>query len=113
MVDPKLNGVFNEREMLMVLKLGLLCSNSSPTARPSMRQVVRFLEGEVGVPDELKKPGEGGYQEGFDEFVHSLESSSFDQMSTGSYGRTRDMDSSFPSLTDTSLFSPHGKGQTM
>ncbi|KAG5071352.1 hypothetical protein AAZX31_03G057600 [Glycine max] len=113
LVDPKLNGVFNEREMLMVLKLGLLCSNSSPTARPSMRQVVRFLEGEVGVPDELKKPGEGGYQEGFDEFVHSLESSSFDQMSTGSYGRTRDMDSSFPSLTDTSLFSPHGKGQTM
>ncbi|KAG5060154.1 hypothetical protein AAZX31_01G092200 [Glycine max] len=113
MVDPKLNGVFNEREMLMVLKLGLLCSNGSPTARPSMRQVVRFLEGEVGVPDELRKPGEGGYQEGFDEFLHSLESSSFDQMNTGSYGRNRDMDSSFPSLTGTSLFSPHGKGQTM
>ncbi|RDY02106.1 L-type lectin-domain containing receptor kinase S.4, partial [Mucuna pruriens] len=113
MVDPKLNGVFNEREVLMVLKLGLLCSNGAPTARPTMRQVVGFLEGEVGLPDELRKPGEVGYQEGFDEFLHTLEPSSFDQLSPSSYVRNRDMDAtSFPSSTDTSLFTPHGRGET-
>jgi len=112
-VDPRLNGDFNEREVLMVLKLGLLCSNGSATARPSMRQVVRFLEGEVGVPDELSRPGETCSQEGFDEFLHLLESSSFDQMSRSSYDRSRYMGSSCPSFTDTSLFTPHGKGETI
>ncbi|KAK7390507.1 hypothetical protein VNO78_25814 [Psophocarpus tetragonolobus] len=112
MVDPRLNGVFNEREMLMVLKLGLLCSNGAPNARPSMRQVVRFLEGEVGLPDELRKSGDLSYQEGFDEFLHTLEPSSIDQTSTGSYDRNRDMHVSFPSSTDTSLYTLHGKGET-
>ncbi|CAJ1949437.1 unnamed protein product [Sphenostylis stenocarpa] len=109
-VDPRLHGAFNKREVLMVLKLGLLCSNGSPTARPSMRQVVRFLDGDVSVPDELKKPGETGSQEGFDEFLHLLESSSFDQMSRSSYDRSRYMSGSF---TDTSLFTPHGKKETI
>ncbi|KAJ8899913.1 hypothetical protein K2173_019617 [Erythroxylum novogranatense] len=34
-------------EVELVLKLGLLCSHSEPAARPSMRQVVQFLEGDV------------------------------------------------------------------
>ncbi|KAK7286771.1 hypothetical protein RJT34_22000 [Clitoria ternatea] len=106
-VDPRLNGVFSEREVLMVLKLGLMCSNGAPTSRPSMRQVVRFLEGEVGLPDELRKSGEM-VQEGFDEFLHSIEPSSFVMMSTGSYTRNRDMDASFPSFSDTS-FTLHGR----
>ncbi|XP_020239171.1 L-type lectin-domain containing receptor kinase S.4 [Cajanus cajan] len=100
-VDPKLNGHFNEREVLMVLKLGLLCSNGAPASRPSMRQVVRYLHGEAGLPDELRKPEEVGFQEGFDEFLHSLESPSFDQISTSSFGRNRDTDASFPYFANT------------
>ena len=111
-VDPKLNGAFNERvEVLMVLKLGILCSNGAPTFRPSMRQVVRFLEGEVGLPDELRKPGEVGYQEGFDEFLNSLEPSSFYHMSTSSYDIKTDMDARFPFI-DTSLYTLHARGET-
>ncbi|XP_027337629.1 L-type lectin-domain containing receptor kinase S.4-like [Abrus precatorius] len=109
-VDPKLNGVFHEREVLLVLKLGLMCSNGAPTARPSMRQVVRLLDGEVDLPDELTKSGEITYQEGFDEFLHSLEPYSFDKMSASSYSRNRDTDASFPS-TNTSLFL-QGRGET-
>ncbi|CAN1257421.1 L-type lectin-domain containing receptor kinase S.4 [Linum perenne] len=50
-MDPKLNGEFDEVEAVVVMKLGLMCSNNSPEARPSMRQVSRYLEGEVGLPE--------------------------------------------------------------
>ncbi|XP_042486743.1 L-type lectin-domain containing receptor kinase IV.1-like [Macadamia integrifolia] len=46
-VDPKLGMNYEVEEMELVLKLGLLCSHSTPSARPSMRQVVRYLEREV------------------------------------------------------------------
>ncbi|XP_042481359.1 L-type lectin-domain containing receptor kinase IV.1-like [Macadamia integrifolia] len=46
-VDPKLGTDYTTQEMEVVLKLGLLCSHSTPTARPHMRQVVSYLEGEV------------------------------------------------------------------
>ncbi|XP_061371886.1 L-type lectin-domain containing receptor kinase S.4-like [Gastrolobium bilobum] len=112
LVDPKLNGDFDEREVLMVLKLGLICSNGAPNARPTMRQVVRFLDGEDGLPNELRKPREIGHQEGFDEFLHSLESSLSDNMSTNSYNRNRETDASFPSFANSPLFSLHGRGET-
>ncbi|XP_042519288.1 L-type lectin-domain containing receptor kinase IV.1-like [Macadamia integrifolia] len=50
-VDPKLGMNYVEREMKLVLNLGLLCSNWVPTARPTTRQVVHFLEGELPLPD--------------------------------------------------------------
>ncbi|KAI5429811.1 hypothetical protein KIW84_034410, partial [Lathyrus oleraceus] len=81
-VDPKLNGNFDESEVMMVLKLGLICSNDVPTIRPSMRQVVRILDGEVELPNELRQPRDIESQEGFDEFLRCLETSSFDQTSS-------------------------------
>ncbi|XVE52630.1 hypothetical protein DITRI_Ditri02bG0137400 [Diplodiscus trichospermus] len=56
-VDPKLNGEFDELETIVVIKLGLMCSNDAPEARPSMRQVVRYLEGEVALPELVPSPG--------------------------------------------------------
>ncbi|XP_042519928.1 L-type lectin-domain containing receptor kinase IV.2-like [Macadamia integrifolia] len=50
-VDPKLGMNYEVEEMELVLKLGLLCSHYIPTARPSMRQVVCYLEGEVPLPE--------------------------------------------------------------
>ncbi|XP_043706740.1 L-type lectin-domain containing receptor kinase IV.1-like [Telopea speciosissima] len=50
-VDPKLGTEYKVEEMEMVLKLGLLCSHSIPVARPPMRQVLRYLEGEVPIPE--------------------------------------------------------------
>ncbi|KAB5538786.1 hypothetical protein DKX38_016319 [Salix brachista] len=49
-LDPRLNGEFNEHEAVLVLKLGLMCSHNAPNARPPMRQIVRYLEGEVALP---------------------------------------------------------------
>lgn len=59
-VDSRLKGVFDEDEVMMVLKLGLLCSSDEPSFRPSMRQVVRYLEGEVPLPEILAPPYEKG-----------------------------------------------------
>jgi hypothetical protein len=49
--DPNLGTDYAAEEVELVLKLGLLCSNSEPVARPSMRQVVQFLEGDVHFPE--------------------------------------------------------------
>jgi len=87
-VDPKLNGNFDESEVVLVLKLGLLCSNDVPVVRPSMRQVMRILDGEVELPDDLSNPGVIDPQQGFDEFLHSAYSS-FDIMDSRSYLENR------------------------
>ncbi|KAL5057916.1 hypothetical protein RYX36_029520 [Vicia faba] len=97
-VDPKLNGNFVESEVMMVLKLGLICSNDVPTIRPNMRQVVRILDGEVELPNEMRKPGGIDSQEGFDEFLHSLGTTSFDKTNSSSYVGNRDMNTSFISF---------------
>ncbi|CAH8294431.1 unnamed protein product [Eruca vesicaria subsp. sativa] len=39
------------KEMEMVLKLGLLCSQSDPENRPTMRQVLHYLKGDVMLPN--------------------------------------------------------------
>ncbi|XP_059429270.1 L-type lectin-domain containing receptor kinase IV.2-like [Corylus avellana] len=45
--DPRLEGNYMVEEMELVLKLGLFCSHSKPAARPSMKQVVQFLDGDA------------------------------------------------------------------
>ncbi|XP_059428659.1 L-type lectin-domain containing receptor kinase IV.1-like, partial [Corylus avellana] len=49
--DPNLGTDYVAEEVELVLKLGLLCSNSEPAARPSMREVVQFLERGVHFPE--------------------------------------------------------------
>ncbi|KAF4373000.1 hypothetical protein F8388_011027 [Cannabis sativa] len=130
-IDKRLNDQYDVVEAVMVVKLGLMCSNNGVMARPSMRQVVRYLEGEVMVPGELRAPddelegkkyqmGIGGH-DGFDDFLHSFPSSSFDNLS-GSYSfkgnnnnnSHRDgMDQSFASLSTSPLsLLQHGRGDT-
>jgi serine/threonine protein kinase len=49
--DPRLEGNYVKEEMELVLKLGLLCSHSMAAARPSMRQVMQFLDGDANLPE--------------------------------------------------------------
>ncbi|KAK6145386.1 hypothetical protein DH2020_022206 [Rehmannia glutinosa] len=82
-VDPRLKGEFDEIEVVVVIKLGLLCSNNVPCKRPSMRQVVRFLEGEVARKC-WQNPTDMTAKlmlAGFEDFVHS-----YDKLSTWSLG---------------------------
>ncbi|XP_058201964.1 L-type lectin-domain containing receptor kinase SIT2-like isoform X1 [Rhododendron vialii] len=49
--DPRLGGDYLEEEMVLVLKLGLVCSKSDAATRPSMRQVMQYLDGDVLLPE--------------------------------------------------------------
>ncbi|XP_031281786.1 L-type lectin-domain containing receptor kinase IV.1-like [Pistacia vera] len=78
--DPKLGADYVAVELELVLKLGLMCSNSEAAARPSLRQVVQYLEKDFRLP-ELSALGTSGgglrfvHPEGFDDFVVSYPSS--------------------------------------
>ncbi|KAL8036770.1 hypothetical protein ABFX02_12G180300 [Erythranthe guttata] len=59
-VDPKLNSsMYASEEMELVLGLGLLCSHPKPEARPTMRQVIKYLNGDEVMPlfDQLSSAG--------------------------------------------------------
>ncbi|XP_038720432.1 L-type lectin-domain containing receptor kinase IV.1-like [Tripterygium wilfordii] len=84
-----INNVAEEVEL--VLKLGLICSQSDPDFRPSMGQVVQYLKGDAPLPDMssigLSLSGLGfANKQGFDEFYGSYpSSSSIAKPSTTSY----------------------------
>ncbi|KAJ4704369.1 Lectin receptor-like kinase [Melia azedarach] len=44
--DPSLNSSYDIKEMELVLKLGLVCSHPRQGCRPTIRQVVRYLNGD-------------------------------------------------------------------
>ncbi|RZC75932.1 hypothetical protein C5167_000698 [Papaver somniferum] len=50
-VDKKLGGEYSEEEMLLVLKLGLLCCRFDPTARPTVQKILQFLSGDASEVD--------------------------------------------------------------
>lgn len=49
--DAKLGDDFAEEEMELVLMLGLLCSHPLSMSRPSIWQVIQFLDGDVPLPE--------------------------------------------------------------
>ncbi|KAK4255797.1 hypothetical protein QN277_008748 [Acacia crassicarpa] len=78
-------GTEYKAELELVLKLGLLCSNSKAGDRPSMRQVVQYLNMEVPLPDFstlISSPSCSGFVFGrhqdLDDIAMSLPSSSVD-----------------------------------
>ncbi|XP_073006342.1 L-type lectin-domain containing receptor kinase SIT2-like [Typha latifolia] len=50
-LDSRLEQVYMVEEAQMVLKLGLLCSHPLPSARPTMRQVMQYLDGNAPIPE--------------------------------------------------------------
>lgn len=51
-------GEFDEEEVEKVLQLGLLCAHPDPSARPTMRQVVKFFERKPEFDEEEDPEGE-------------------------------------------------------
>ncbi|XP_052174555.1 L-type lectin-domain containing receptor kinase IV.1-like [Diospyros lotus] len=87
-VDANLGGEYVVEQAELVLKLGLLCSHGVRAMRPTMRQVVQYLEGDVGLP-ELASIDISATEltfsnlEGFSDFALSCQSS-MDKGFTGS-----------------------------
>lgn len=63
-VDWKLDGQYNEREMVRLMKLGITCTSSNPEVRPSMRQIVSILDGHDQwlVETDMKKEKREGWK---------------------------------------------------
>ncbi|KAI4977716.1 hypothetical protein ZWY2020_014270 [Hordeum vulgare] len=79
-VDTRLQGEYDDDEACVVLKVGLLCSHPFPEARPAMRQVLQYLNGDMPVPELV--PAHLSLQmlafmqnEGFDSYIMSYPSS--------------------------------------
>ncbi|GAA0162723.1 hypothetical protein LIER_18753 [Lithospermum erythrorhizon] len=104
-VDEKLKNEFDENEVMMVIKLGLMCSNHSPSSRPSMRQVVSYFEGEIGVPLAPRTPNnyedEFNFDEVYEQSAMTYPFSTFDK--ANSYTSFKNIngtvDSSFASIS--------------
>ncbi|KAL2326865.1 hypothetical protein Fmac_020292 [Flemingia macrophylla] len=56
LVDPRLSE-FNEDEVKCIVGIVLLCTQASPTLRPSMSRVVAMLSGDIEVTTVTTKPG--------------------------------------------------------
>ncbi|XP_022746697.1 L-type lectin-domain containing receptor kinase IV.1-like [Durio zibethinus] len=87
--DPNLGTDYVAEEVELVLKLGLLCSHSEPEARPTMRQVVQFLGGDIPFPEmsSLCLSYSGltfAHREGFDDFAMPYISSAYKGFSDAS-----------------------------
>ncbi|KAH7545053.1 hypothetical protein FEM48_Zijuj01G0052500 [Ziziphus jujuba var. spinosa] len=55
-VDPKLESDFNKEEIVRVIIVALLCTNSSLALRPIMSAVLSMLEGYTVVPELIMDP---------------------------------------------------------
>ncbi|KAK3030153.1 hypothetical protein RJ639_037674 [Escallonia herrerae] len=45
LADWRLDGEYNHKELVRLVKLGMACTHSKPESRPSMRQIVSILDG--------------------------------------------------------------------
>ncbi|KAJ9135978.1 hypothetical protein P3X46_033096 [Hevea brasiliensis] len=55
-VDPRLESEFNMEEAERMLKVALLCTNTSPTIRPTMSAALRMLEGQTSIKEVASDP---------------------------------------------------------
>ncbi|CAH2034358.1 unnamed protein product [Thlaspi arvense] len=56
-VDPVLEGDFNSKEAVRMINVALVCTNSSPSLRPTMSEAVQMLEGVIEITQVMSDPG--------------------------------------------------------
>ncbi|GAB4827142.1 hypothetical protein Ancab_034031 [Ancistrocladus abbreviatus] len=56
LIDPRLGSHYNKEEALRMIKIALLCTNPSPTLRPTMSAVLSMLEGALAVEESAMDP---------------------------------------------------------
>ncbi|MCD9643975.1 hypothetical protein HAX54_031887 [Datura stramonium] len=55
LVDPRLGSNYSQKEVMRMINVSLVCTNPSPTLRPSMSSVVSMLEGKLPVQAPIVK----------------------------------------------------------
>ncbi|XP_071715129.1 probable LRR receptor-like serine/threonine-protein kinase RFK1 [Rutidosis leptorrhynchoides] len=98
--DERLESKINKTEAETVVKVALLCTNGSPSMRPTMSEVVNMLDGKTCVP--VIVPEASGYTEdlrfkAMREFRSQMKSRSCGQSQNSNINRSTD--TNFSSLT--------------
>jgi len=70
-VDARLKGKYDIGEAYLALKIGLLCSHPFANERPTMRQVMQYLDGEIQPPDLSFEVLASMQSEGIDPYIIS------------------------------------------
>jgi serine/threonine protein kinase len=91
-IDTRLKGHYNVQEAYLALKLGLLCAHPFASARPSMQQVIQYLDGHTEPPELTAHQSFRSLalmqNEGFDSYIMAYPSSTtFATVSSISGGR--------------------------
>ncbi|KHN42594.1 Putative LRR receptor-like serine/threonine-protein kinase [Glycine soja] len=68
LVDPNLGSKYSPEEAMRMLSLALLCTNPSPTLRPTMSSVVSMLEGKIPIQAPIIKRSESNQDVRFKAF---------------------------------------------
>ncbi|KAL2331309.1 hypothetical protein Fmac_018890 [Flemingia macrophylla] len=71
LVDPRLGSNFNEDEVMVMVKVALLCTNVSSNLRPAMSSVLSMLEGTIVIPEFIAHTSEVADEK----IVHEVEAS--------------------------------------
>ncbi|XP_039003666.1 probable LRR receptor-like serine/threonine-protein kinase At1g07650 isoform X2 [Hibiscus syriacus] len=94
LVDPDLGSEYSSEEAMVMLNVALLCTNASPTLRPTMSQVVSLLEGRTSVQDLLSDLGFSSINSKFKALVNHFWQNPSQTMSLSSNGPETDSISS-------------------
>lgn len=68
LADPDLGSNYSSEEAMRMLNVALLCTNPSPTLRPTMSSVVSMLEGKIAVQAPIIKRTSSGQDPRFRAF---------------------------------------------
>ncbi|XP_022981266.1 probable LRR receptor-like serine/threonine-protein kinase At1g53440 isoform X1 [Cucurbita maxima] len=87
LVDPSLESHYSKEEVMRMIHIALLCTNPSPTLRPTMSSVVSMLEGKIAVQAPIIKRSAVEQDARFKAFERlSQDSISMTSISTSSQG---------------------------
>ncbi|CAH2034372.1 unnamed protein product [Thlaspi arvense] len=74
-VDPVLEGDFNSKEAVRMISVALVCTNSSPSLRPTMSEAVQMLEGEIEITQVMSDPSMYGHDLSFSKLMERIANS--------------------------------------
>ncbi|XP_040933506.1 probable LRR receptor-like serine/threonine-protein kinase At1g07650 isoform X2 [Gossypium hirsutum] len=94
LVDPDLGSEYSSEEAMVMLNVALLCTNASPTLRPTMSQVVSMLEGRTAVQELLSDPGFSSMDSKFKALVNHFWQNPSQTLSMSTNGTVSDSASS-------------------
>lgn len=109
LVDPCLGSNYSKKEAMRMIHLSLLCTNPSPTLRPSMSSVVSMLEGKLPVQAPLVKRNTSDDEMRFKSFEKLSHDSQTTQVST--YSQDSQGQSMNAPWSDSSVSVPGGKDE--